>query len=89
MQNVIVLILIANLTHPMIPTSEIIIANSRKLLSSMTRFCHYTFLELRELTDLEDTHLCLAICELIRCGHIEQKAESRCVTYCLTVSSSL
>lgn len=58
-----------------------IIEDSNRIYELLSNEIKYLYHELQELTCMNDTQLCLAICQLIRDGRICQQAEANLVYY--------
>lgn len=58
-----------------------IIEDSNRIYEMLSNGIKYLYHELQELTHMDDTQLCLAICQLIRDGRICQQAEANLVYY--------
>lgn len=60
---------------------KIIIEDSNHIYGMLSNGIKYLYHELQELTHMDDTQLCLAICQLIRDGRINQHIEDNLVYY--------
>lgn len=58
-----------------------IVEDSNHIYEQLSQGIKYLYHELQELTRMDDTQLCLAICQLIRDGRISQRQEDNLVYY--------
>lgn len=58
-----------------------IIEDSNRIYEMLSNEIKYLYHELQELTSMDDTQLCLAICQLIRDGRICQQTEANLIYY--------
>lgn len=58
-----------------------IVEDSNHIYEQLSQGIKYLYHELQELTRMDDTQLCLAICQLIRDGRISQRHEDNLVYY--------
>lgn len=58
-----------------------IVEDSNHIYEQLSQGIKYLYHELQELTRMNDTQLCLAICQLIRDGRISQRQEDNLVYY--------
>ena len=58
-----------------------IVKDSNHIYEQLSQGIKYLYHELQELTRMDDTQLCLAICQLIRDGRISQRQEDNLVYY--------
>lgn len=58
-----------------------IVEDSNHIYKQLSQGIKYLYHELQELTHMDDTQLCLAICQLIRDGRISQRQEDNLVYY--------
>lgn len=58
-----------------------IVEDSNHIYEQLSQEIKYLYHELQELTRMDDTQLCLAICQLIRDGRISQRQEDNLVYY--------
>ncbi len=58
-----------------------IVCDSNRIYEQLSQGFKYLYHELQELTKLEDTPLCLAICQLLHDGRIVRLQENNLVYY--------
>ncbi len=58
-----------------------IVEDSNRIYEQLSHGMKYLHHELQELTCMNDTQLCLAICQLLRDGRISQRQEDNLVYY--------
>lgn len=58
-----------------------IIEDSNRIYELLSHGIKYLYYELQELTCMDDTQLCLAICQLLRDGRICRQQEDNLVYY--------
>ena len=62
-----------------------IIEDSNHIYAQLSSGIKYLFHELQELTHMNDTQLCLAICQLLRDGRICRRQEENLIYYLKTI----
>lgn len=60
---------------------KVIVNDSKRIYELLSQNIKYLYEELQELTHMNDTQLCLAICQLLHDGRICQQAEDNLVYY--------
>lgn len=60
---------------------KVIVNDSKRIYELLSQNIKYLYEELQELTRMNDTQLCLAICQLLHDGRICQQAEDNLVYY--------
>lgn len=62
-----------------------IVEDSNRIYGQLSNGIKYLYHELQELTNMGDTQLCLAICQLLRDGRISQWQEENLVYYSIRI----
>jgi len=62
-----------------------IMEDSNRIYGQLSNGIKYLYHELQELTNMGDTQLCLAICQLIRDGRLYQHQEDNLVYYSIRI----
>lgn len=58
-----------------------IIEDSNRIYGQLSQGIKYLYDELQEITRMDDTQLCLAICQLLRDGRICRRQEDNLIYY--------